>query len=154
MTTPFFPAWRACLGPLKTTVENLHSKPLPYLQGLFGSWIPKETLAQSKQGPNSRQRVFPLALTFWAFLGQILSPGTSCREILRQVMALFCLQGHAPLDEQTGTMPSAAGLPAEGRTGAPVRYPLLRAEDEEEVERMFQRLKSVGHLESKNSEDK
>jgi len=60
----------------------------------------------------------------------------------------------APLDEQTGTMPSAAGLPAEGRTGAPVRYPLLRAEDEEEVERMFQRLKSVGHLESKNSEDK
>ena len=34
------------------------------------------------------------------------------------------------------------------------RYPLLRPEDEEEVERMFQRLKSVGHLESKNSEDK
>jgi hypothetical protein len=39
-------------------------------------------------------------------------------------------------------------------TDAPARYPLLRAEDEEEVERMFQRLKSVGHLESKNSEEK
>ncbi len=37
---------------------------------------------------------------------------------------------------------------------APARYPLLRAEDEEEVERMFQRLKSVGHLESRNSEEK
>jgi hypothetical protein len=37
---------------------------------------------------------------------------------------------------------------------APARYPLLRAEDEEEVERMLQRLKSVGHLESKNSEEK
>ena len=36
----------------------------------------------------------------------------------------------------------------------PVRYPLLRPEDEDEVERMFHRLKSVGHLESKNSEDK
>ena len=36
----------------------------------------------------------------------------------------------------------------------PARYPLLRPEDEEEVERMFQRLKSVGHLESKNSEEK
>jgi len=39
-------------------------------------------------------------------------------------------------------------------TDAPARYPLLRAEDEEEVERMYQRLKSVGHLESKNSEEK
>jgi hypothetical protein len=28
----------------------------------------------------------------------------------------------------------------------PPRYPLLRAEDEEEVERMFQRLKTVGHI--------
>ena len=37
---------------------------------------------------------------------------------------------------------------------APARYPVLRAEDEEEVERLFQRLKSVGHLESKNSEEK
>jgi hypothetical protein len=37
---------------------------------------------------------------------------------------------------------------------APVRYPVLRAEDEDEVERLFQRLKSVGHLESKNSDEK
>ena len=37
---------------------------------------------------------------------------------------------------------------------APARYPVLRAEDEEEVERLFQRLKSVGHLESKNSDEK
>ncbi len=37
---------------------------------------------------------------------------------------------------------------------APARYPLLNAEDEEEVERLFQRLKSVGHLESKKSDEK
>ncbi|MEO8052544.1 MAG: hypothetical protein ABI833_19210 [Acidobacteriota bacterium] len=36
----------------------------------------------------------------------------------------------------------------------PLRYPVLRSEDEEEVERLFQRLKSVGHLESKSSDDK
>ncbi len=34
------------------------------------------------------------------------------------------------------------------------RYPLLRPEDEEEVERMFQRLKTVGHLERRNPDDK
>jgi hypothetical protein len=36
----------------------------------------------------------------------------------------------------------------------PLRYPVLRSEDEEEVERLFQRLKSVGHLESKSSDEK
>jgi hypothetical protein len=37
----------------------------------------------------------------------------------------------------------------------PPRYPLLLPDDEAEVERMFQRLKSVGHLDSKISpEDK
>jgi hypothetical protein len=46
--------------------------------------------------------------------------------------------------------------PINSRTGdssAQLKYPLLRPEDEEEVERMFQRLKSVGHLDSRNSPD-
>lgn len=34
------------------------------------------------------------------------------------------------------------------------RYPLLRAEDEAEVERLFQRLKTVGHLDPKGSDEK
>lgn len=33
---------------------------------------------------------------------------------------------------------------------APPRYPLLRPEDEEEVERMFQRLKSVGRIDQRS----
>ena len=36
---------------------------------------------------------------------------------------------------------------------APPRYPLLRPDDEEEVERMFQRLKSVGHLERRDADE-
>ena len=64
MNTPFFPAWRARLGPLKSTFHQLRSQPLLHLQALFGSWIPKEALAQEKQGLNSRERVFPIELTF------------------------------------------------------------------------------------------
>lgn len=37
---------------------------------------------------------------------------------------------------------------------APPRYPLLRPEDEEEVERMFQRLKSAGNLEHHKQDEK
>jgi hypothetical protein len=36
---------------------------------------------------------------------------------------------------------------------APPRYPLLLPEDEADIERMFQRLKTVGHIDQKNSED-
>ncbi len=34
------------------------------------------------------------------------------------------------------------------------RYPLLRPEDEEEVERLFQRLKSVGRLDQRSSDER
>jgi hypothetical protein len=33
------------------------------------------------------------------------------------------------------------------------KYQLLRTEDEEEVERLYQRLKTVGHLDPKNHQD-
>ena len=102
MNTPFFPAWRARLAPLKAACQDLRSQPLPCLHSLFASWVPEHALAQEKSGPNSRFRVFPIRLTFWAFLGQVLSPGASCREAVRQVLALFCLYHRHPLDEQTG----------------------------------------------------
>jgi hypothetical protein len=44
--------------------------------------------------------------------------------------------------------------PLDKDASIPLRYPVLRSEDEEEVERLFQRLKSVGHLESKSSDEK
>lgn len=42
---------------------------------------------------------------------------------------------------------------AASRQLPPARYPLLRPEDEDEVERMFQRLKSVGRIDQRNSDD-
>ncbi len=46
-------------------------------------------------------------------------------------------------------------LAAGGRNPLPAgpRYRILRPEDEAEVERLYQRLKSVGHLDQKNSTD-
>jgi hypothetical protein len=53
-----------------------------------------------------------------------------------------------PFRQFWGEPPSAAPTQP-----APPRYPLLRPEDEEEVERMFQRLKSVGHLERRDADE-
>jgi hypothetical protein len=40
------------------------------------------------------------------------------------------------------------------KSADPIKYPLLRPEDEEEIERLFQRLKSVGRLDSRGSDEK
>ena len=47
------------------------------------------------------------------------------------------------------------GEPAAARAEAtkPAKYPLMRPEDEEEIERMFLRLKSVGRLEARGADD-
>jgi hypothetical protein len=52
--------------------------------------------APTAKGINSRQRIYPLPLTFWAFLSQVLSPGSSCREIVRKVQAWYAPQGQRP----------------------------------------------------------
>ena len=44
-------------------------------------------------GPNSRERIYTLRLTFECFLWQLLKPKTPCREVVRQVQALFQLHG-------------------------------------------------------------
>ena len=41
----------------------------------------------------------------------------------------------------------------EQKQSPPAYYPLLRPEDEEEVERMFQRLKSVGRLDPRKTDE-
>jgi hypothetical protein len=101
MTTPFFPAWRPRLNPLKPALQKVRAQPLPALQQLFAAALPPELLAQEASGPHSRERVFTLALTFWAFLSQVLTPGTSCREAVRLVQSLLTLAGQGSLDEQS-----------------------------------------------------
>jgi hypothetical protein len=51
-----------------------------------------------------------------------------------------------PYRQFWGEAPTSKQLP-------PPRYPLLRPEDEEEVERLFQRLKSVGRLDARSSNE-
>jgi hypothetical protein len=75
----------------QTTVAQLHY----HLHNL----LPAPLLCPEDEGPNSRQRVFSLRLTLECFIWQMLKPKTSCREVARQVQALFRLNGHGLIDE-------------------------------------------------------
>jgi hypothetical protein len=55
---------------------------------------------------------------------------------------------HALLDQQPQRQRQATISVKNGKSEQIVRYPLLTVEDEAEVERLFQRLKEIGHLDS------
>lgn len=101
MHTPFFPAWRPRLAPLKAAVQTVRAQALPHWHGFFAAALPPEALGQEEAGPHSRQRVFSLRRTFWAFLGQVLNPACSCRQAVRQIQALLELAGRPSIGEET-----------------------------------------------------
>ncbi len=54
--------------------------------------VPDALLAGPKSGAGSRVRVFCPLITFWAFLAQVLSPNSACRDALRKVQAWWSLR--------------------------------------------------------------
>jgi len=99
--TPFFPAWRSRLAPLGRRVQAVRQQSLLHLELLFDQLIPSWLLAQADEGANSRERVYSLRRTFWGFLHQVLNPSCPCREIVRQIQALFCLHNLGSVDPDT-----------------------------------------------------
>jgi len=100
MHTPYFPTWRSRLAARgRRTTRAVRQATLAQLQEHLRDFLPAPLLSSEDDGPNSRQRVFSLRLTCECFLWQLLKPKTSCREVVRQVQALFRLHGQGPVDE-------------------------------------------------------
>ena len=100
MHTPFFPGWRPRLAVLgRRTAQTIRQATLAQLQEHLRDFLPAPLLSAADEGPNSRERVFSLRLTFECFVWQLLQPQTSCREVVRQVQALFRLHGRNRVDE-------------------------------------------------------
>jgi hypothetical protein len=98
MHTPYFPAWRSRLAALgRHTVRTLGQTTLVELQEHLKDLLPAPLLSQADEGHNSRQRVFSLRLTCECFVWQLLKAHTACREVVRQVQALFYLKGLGPV---------------------------------------------------------
>ena len=100
MLTPYFPTFRSRLAARgRRTVHAVRQATLAQLQERLRDFLPAPLLSAEEEGPNSRDRVFSLRLTFECFLWQLLKPKTSCREVVRQVQALFRLHGRGSVDE-------------------------------------------------------
>ena len=76
----------------------------------------------------------------------------ACKALLRTLrrMSRDALIDGIPYRQYWGEMLSS---PSERRQLQPPRYRVLRPEDEIEIERLYQRLKTVGHLDPKSTSD-
>jgi hypothetical protein len=83
----------------RRTTQNLRQTTLAQFQQQLRDFLPAPLLSSEEDGPNSRDRVFNLRLTFECFVWQLLKPKTSCREVVRQVQTRLRLRGRAPIDE-------------------------------------------------------
>ena len=115
MSTPYFPAFRPRLAALgRRSVHPLRQATLAQLQEQLGHFLPARLLSSEDEGPNSRQRVFSLRLTFECFVWQMLKPRTACREVVRQVQTLCRLAGGETIGEgDSAYVQARQRLPAE-----------------------------------------
>jgi Transposase DDE domain len=115
MTTPFFPAFRCRLAALgRRSLGSLRQTTLVQLGQQLRQLIPEHLTASQDEGDHSRERIYTLRLTFECFIWQVLNPGTSCREVVRQVQTLCRLEGRPPVDDNTSAYVKARQhLPAD-----------------------------------------
>ena len=100
MLTPYFPTLRSRLAALgRRTAHTVRQTTLAQLQQHLRDLLPAPLLSSADEGPNSRERIYTLRLTFECFLWQLLKPQTACREVVRQVQALFQLHGQGPVED-------------------------------------------------------
>jgi hypothetical protein len=109
MDTPFFPPWRPFLAPLGRRLQEVRRATVSQLEECLAGFLPGPLLGPCEAGPHSRQRVFTLRRTFWGFLSQVLTPHTSCREVVRQFQALLGLHTREPIDSASSAYCQARG---------------------------------------------
>lgn len=113
--TPYFPQLRAQCAPLGTQIQRVQSatQSLTGLAALFSSCF-CGVLVPAKAGAGSRHRALPRVTVFWAFLGQVLLRGSSCRWALSRLQADAVAKGHQPMSECTSAYCQArSALPVE-----------------------------------------
>ena len=105
---PFFAAFAPLLfgrppRSFRTALRQsvLKADSLSQWRAAFASMIPDSLLAPKKKGAGSRERLFSPLVTFWAFLSQVLSPNSACREAVRKVQAWWMLR--SPLEISADT---------------------------------------------------
>ena len=87
----FLPAWLPRLAPMGSrtshVVRQVRAYTLCQLESFFALWLPKDLFPKASEKENSRDGDYTRQRTFWCMLW---------REVVRQLQALFSLEGGCP----------------------------------------------------------
>lgn len=104
--TPFFDPWINRLAPMgphtAQAMVRVRAYTLCQLEKCFGQWLPETLFPKAAQKTNSRDRHYTRWRTLWCWLWHNFNPEASCREVVRQLQALFRLEGGPQISEQDG----------------------------------------------------
>jgi len=104
--TPFFPEWRGRLAPLGSRTaaafHTVRAYTLCQLEACFAARVPADLFPKAAKKQNSRDRDYTRWRTFWCMLWQALHPESSGREVVRQLQALFRLEGGSRISPEDG----------------------------------------------------
>lgn len=103
--TPFFPSWRSWFhrrpGPgLPATFAGLRRCTLDKFEDRLGPLLAGLDALDPAQA-SARERPYSVRRTWWCFLWQMLQLNVSCRKVVRQLQAMFVLEGRPTVDEGT-----------------------------------------------------
>lgn len=102
--TPFFAPWIHRLAPMGSrtsqALERVRAYTLCQLENCFRQWLPEDLFPKAAAKANSRDQHYTRWRTFWCALWQNLNPEASCREVVRQLQALFSLEGGPRISEE------------------------------------------------------
>ena len=94
-TTDLFGRLQSSKTSLAEARHGLRQQPLSQLEALCDQKFPAGWATLKPDKANSRERVYTPKVTCLAFLAQTLSPGSSCREAVRQVQGLYAVLPNA-----------------------------------------------------------
>lgn len=90
------------LEALERSLAELRDSPAARLGQLLVGWLPADAFALKRSsGANSRHRQFTVHTTFWGFLWQVLTPGSSCRQVVQRLRACGQLGGGGEMEGTT-----------------------------------------------------
>jgi hypothetical protein len=103
MLAPLGRRRRAC------SLQRLRQATLSQLEELLAPALPASLFSKNRSKAHSRDRIFTLYRTTWGWIWQVLQAHTSCREVVRQVQALFALKKAGAVDSGTSAYCQARG---------------------------------------------
>ncbi len=96
------------------TLKSVRLFTLCQIEKCFAPWVPCDLFPKASEKANSRDRHYTRWRTFWCMIWQSLNPGASGREVVRQLQALYSLDGGPSIsDEDAAYCRARARLPLE-----------------------------------------